>query len=241
MYGICNLLLDAHFQYDVLFSGDDDWMKDKLNLETLERYEVVILPNTRNLSDKQVSLLLSYVDSGGQVVGFGDIGTRDEKGHEVYREQLRSLIVKGVHSYGRGEFIYMEGKPGSDYFNSRYASTREEFAKLLKGLTQLNILTNANENVAMLEYWNGDTGSLVIHLINYAYDINAQCLSSQQNMDLEVVLPEELVGRDLTLHYSSPDWTGVQELEYKSSGGNIRFQVPKLDFYGVVSIGQRHI
>ncbi len=160
-YGVCNLLLDEHFQYDVLFSGDDDWIEDKLSLEALNEFEVIIIPNVRNLSDSQVSLLLSYMDSGGHIIGFGEIENHDEKGHKVDREQLRNLLVNGFHDYGRDQFVYMERRPGSDYLNNRHASTRDEFAEVLKGLLQPNILTDANENIAILEYWSSKPPVLV--------------------------------------------------------------------------------
>ena len=235
-YGVSNLLLDAHFQYDVLFSGDDDWIEDELSLEALNKFEVIILPNVRNLSDSQVSLLLSYMDSGGHIIGFGEIGNHDEKGHKVDREQLLNLLVRGVHSYGRGQFVYMEGQPGSDYLYNRHASTRDEFTEVLKGLRQPNVVTDANENVALLKYWSDETRSIVLHLINYDYDLNTQSMNPQTNINFEVTLSDQLRGKDLEVYYVSPDWSGVQELAYVLSEGGIKFRVPRLDFYGVVSI-----
>lgn len=226
-YRISELILNSHFQYDVLFAGDNDWMEDNLSLSQLNEYEVVTLPNTRNLSDRQVSLLLSYAESGGNIVAFGEIGSHNEEGNEVERGLLESLLVEGSHDYGLGKFIYNGSLP-----------TREEASGTLSGLIQPCIQTNANENVVMLEYWNNETHSIVIHLINYAYDIETEHLSPQENINLEVVLDPELLGKDLSISYMSPDWTGIEELSYTLSDGSVEFQVPNLEFYGVVSIGE---
>ncbi len=224
-YGISNLLLNSHFQYDVLFTGDDDWIEDNLSLSQLNEYEVVILPNTSHLSDIQVSLLLSYAESGGNIFAFGEIGSYDEESQQVERTLLRSLLVEGPHDYGLGRFIYNRNLP-----------PKEEVGGILSGLIQPCIQTNANENVVMLEYWNNETHSIVIHLINYAYDIETEHLSPQENIDLEVVLDPELLGKDLSVSYMSPDWTGIEELSYTLSDGSVEFQVPNLEFYGVASV-----
>ena len=138
---------------------------------------------------------------------------------------LESLLVEGTHDYGLGQFIY-----------NRDLLTREEAGGILSGLIQPCIQTNANENVVMIEYWNNETHSIIIHLINYNYDIEAQHLTSQQNIDLEVALTSELLGKELIVSYESPDWTGTEELDYTVSDERIQFQIPKLEFYGVVSI-----
>ena len=53
---------------------------------------------------------------------------------------------------------------------------------------------------------------------------------------MEVLLYDELLGKDLAIYYVSPDWTGVEELDYEVNEGKVSFTVPKLDFYGVVCI-----
>lgn len=226
-YGISNLLLNSHFQYDVLFAGDNNWIEDNLSLSQLNEYEVMVLPNTRNLSDRQVSLLLSYAESGGNIFAFGDIGCRDENNKEVERGLLESLLVEGSHDYGLGKFIYSNG-----------FSTKVEVSGTLSGLIQPCIQTNANENVVMLEYWNSGTHSIVIHLINYAYDIETKHLTPQQNINLKVVLDPELLGKDLNVSHMSPDWTDIEELSYTLSDGRVEFQIPNLEFYGVVSVAE---
>jgi len=64
-------------------------------------------------------------------------------------------------------------------------------------------------------------------------------MNLQENINLEVLLHPELVGKDLTVHYISPDFAGIQELDYAVIDHGIRFQIPRLDFYGVVSIRAR--
>ena len=238
-YGICNLLLDTHFQYDVLFSGDDDWMEDKLTLSALQRYEVVVLPHTKHLSDRQVNILLSYVGSGGNIIAFGEIGTHSEKGnYPIKRPELESLLTEGSHNYGLGKFVYMSDQIGSNYLNTRDASVRQQFVQPLRSLIYPNIQTTASENAAILEYWNSKSKSIVLHLINYDYDLDRQQINSKKNFQIEVLLYEALAGKNLTITYSSPDWHGLDRLKYEVTGSKVKFTIPKLDFYGVVTVGK---
>ena len=237
-YGTNNLLLDTHFQYDVIFAGDDNWIVDELSLEELNRYQVVVLPDTRNLTDNQVDLLLSYLDSGGRVISFGDIGTRNENNERVDREKLQHLLVEGTQKHGDGWFVYMDGNPGSDNYNERPDPTRKEFARALRELIHPNILTNADENVAMQKYWNSETGANVIHLVNYNYDLDKQRIHTQRDIELEVILNEQLQGKELKVYYASPDQTDIQRLDHKVRAGRVEFQVPELDYYSVVFIGE---
>jgi hypothetical protein len=78
----------------------------------------------------------------------------------------------------------------------------------------------------------------VLHVINYDYDLDKQQINSQKNIDLELLLYEPLIGKDLILYYSSPDWKGVERLKYEINGGKVKFTIPRLDFYAVVSIGK---
>jgi len=225
-YDLSNRLLDSHLQYDVLFAGDDEDMEDRLSLDQLSEYEAIILPNTPNLLDQQVDLLLSYAEAGGNIVVFGQIEPRLK--NFVYNKNILSVIsdiLKNlIHRFGKN-FEYSGNIPSA-----------EKISSILKDLIQPNIQTNANENIVMLEYWNNKTHSIVIHLINYNYNIKTKHLSIQKNIDLEVMLNPELLGKNLIISYKFPGGTGNKELDYLVSDKNVKFQIPSLEFYGVVSI-----
>ncbi len=229
-YKVANSLLKLHFQYDALFAGDDKWMEDNLTLDQMNEYDVLVLPYADSLSGQQAGLLLSYVEQGGKVFAFstgGPIGKIqqifDKKGES--ENQLSSLLVDGSHDFGLGKVVYNSNMP-----------SEEQLGGTLSDLIQPDIQTNANENVAMVEYWNSETHSIVIHLINYNYDIETKSLSSQKGIEMEVALNQELAGKDLTVSYDSPDSTDIGQLEHTLSDGKVAFSIPNLDYYGVVSI-----
>jgi hypothetical protein len=191
------------------------------------------------LSDRQVNLLLSFVRSGGSIIAFGEIGTQNQEGTDVERPELESLLTEGSHDYGLGKFVYISGQAGLDYYTNRNSSIRQQFSEALRRLIYPNIQTSADENAAILEYWNSKSKSIVLHLINYDYDLEKRQINSKTNIDLEVLLYEPLSGRNLALYYSSPDWKGVERLKYEANGVKLKFTIPKLDFYGVATIRQK--
>ena len=91
----------------------------------------------------------------------------------------------------------------------------------------------------MIGYLNTE-GSDIIHLINYDYDVNAQHINLQNNFEMQVLLNRKLLGKELGVYYSSPDWEGVKELNYTIRNSIISFQVPRLDTYGVICIKEEN-
>jgi len=102
-YGAGYALLDSQIQHDVIFCGDEFMLQDSSSLEQLSKYDVIILPDARNLSDAQVQRVLDYVYSGGTTVAWGEIGAADERNRlpdESQRMQLRTLATPGSHAFG---------------------------------------------------------------------------------------------------------------------------------------------
>ncbi|MHB8947296.1 MAG: hypothetical protein ACYC6I_12265, partial [Bacillota bacterium] len=238
--GLANLLLDTHRQYDVVLAGDGRWVADKLTLDQLNRYDVVILPDTSSLSDRQVELLLTYVEGGGSVFSFGDVGVRDEAGRPRERNQLKDLLGGGTRRYGLGRFVHVTGDPGSTYLKGRDAATRQAVDGALRQLLTEDMQTSAGGNVTLLSYWSAEAGSEIIHLINYDYDSAQQRYNPRDDVEISVRTGGRLWGKTLGVYYLSPDDGGVaRELAFTTSGDSISFRVPRLETYGVVAIGEK--
>ena len=114
--GISEILTDLHVQFDPLFIGDGISYPDNLDAETLDRYDLVFLPNVSALTRDQAAELLAYVQSGGSLVSLGRFGLLDENGDPLESEDIQALKER---SPGDGEeggffdlyepFLQMEG------------------------------------------------------------------------------------------------------------------------------------
>ena len=71
---ISEALADAAQPYDVLFFPDGDLRLDTLTIDSVRGYRTLILPDCRFLTQPQAQLLIDYLDGGGKVLAFGDVG-----------------------------------------------------------------------------------------------------------------------------------------------------------------------
>jgi hypothetical protein len=49
MYGACQILVDAHIPFDVLFTGDGNILQDTITVNDLKKYKVVYLTHDRSI------------------------------------------------------------------------------------------------------------------------------------------------------------------------------------------------
>jgi len=112
-------------------------------------------------------------------------------------------------------------------------STDELLIPTLKGLgVNLGLETNATGDLGVVVYRKGD--SLLLHLLNYAYDRGTLDFRDLTNIQLTVTVPEGVQLEGKTLRLVSPD-TGEATLKFVLSGGRVTFTVPSVHSYSVAS------
>ncbi len=89
--GIEAVLIENHIPHD--FIADD-----QLTSERLQKYKVVILPNVRCLSDKEISLIREYVETGGNLLATYETSLYDKEGAQ--RDDFGLAEVFGCHFTG---------------------------------------------------------------------------------------------------------------------------------------------
>jgi hypothetical protein len=92
--GIFEMLTENHVLFDVM----EHWCitNDDVPRE-IETYDVVILPDVKNLSDAQCERLDEYVNAGGNLLATGFASTNDEIGNPLNKVRLKSLGVKPAY------------------------------------------------------------------------------------------------------------------------------------------------
>ncbi|MEJ7767517.1 MAG: alpha-amylase family protein [Chitinophagaceae bacterium] len=92
--GFENVLMENHIPNDFI-------LDDQLSKERLDRYKVVILPNVRCMSDKELELLKNYVRDGGNIIATYTTSLCDQDGKERKDYGLSELF--GVSFTGKKE------------------------------------------------------------------------------------------------------------------------------------------
>ena len=92
--GVETVLMENHIPHDFI-------LDDQLSEERLQRYELVILPNVRCMSEKEIKLLKDYVHQGGNLIATYATSLFDSDGKE--RSDFGLAEIFGVHYAGKKE------------------------------------------------------------------------------------------------------------------------------------------
>ena len=92
--GIETVLMENHIPHDFI-------LDDQVSKERLKKYRVILLPNIKCMSDKEIETLKQYVNDGGNLVATYSTSLYDEKGNERSNYGLSELF--GVNYAGRKE------------------------------------------------------------------------------------------------------------------------------------------
>ncbi|QHT65690.1 hypothetical protein GXP67_02920 [Rhodocytophaga rosea] len=90
--GVETVLMENHIPHDFILS-------DQLSKERLQKYKLVILPNVRCISEKEITLLKDYVRNGGNLLATYATSLYDENGNE--RQEYGLAEVFGVQYAGK--------------------------------------------------------------------------------------------------------------------------------------------
>lgn len=92
--GIETVLMENHIPHDFI-------LDDQVSYDRLKRYKLVILPDTRCMSDNEIALMKRYVREGGAIIATFKTSLYDENGKE--RENFGLFELFGVRYTGRIE------------------------------------------------------------------------------------------------------------------------------------------
>jgi len=102
--GWSRLLTEEHVPFDFIVA------EKVASAADLSRYDLIILPNTANMSEAFCSAIGEYVRSGGRVLAVGETSFFDEKGYKRSDFALKDLL--GVSSKGLFEGSFAIERPG---------------------------------------------------------------------------------------------------------------------------------
>ncbi|MFH1684610.1 MAG: T9SS type A sorting domain-containing protein [Candidatus Margulisiibacteriota bacterium] len=211
--GLGKALSKAGFQYDVIVNSDGQLQTEIISASLLSPYEIVILPGTYSLTAQERSALLSYANSGGTLIAYGEIDSN-------------LSLTPGETTYGSGKIYYDTTSVPKSYAQTAattYLATIESnvtnylSSKIVRGIAQ----THINRQV----WKTADPERLYLHLVNH--DI----ANTEADLAITLELPANF-GPDI-LYLVSPDLS-EQEIPYTENSSSISFTVPELDVWNML-------
>ncbi len=242
--GAVEMLDQVHITYDIIFAGGKNTI-DTLTLASLSSYNTVILPNTRYLSDNQVSVLEQYLTQGGTLVGIGIIGDQNEKGEFVSRS-FTGIFTDGVQTVNGGTVItstddlfyehYM-AYDGSEAGKTGASGYRTDFESLIFGHVARDIFTSMPETVHLTRYIDSTDQSHIYHFVNYDYDMSTYDVNAVQDSTVLMAVPEGFDASSLVISLMSPENPDPEILTPSVDTGYATFTVPEINTWAIIKIG----
>jgi hypothetical protein len=228
-YGAAALLEDSHLSYDVLYQGDPDmgpgtvrWVDLQVSAADLATYDIVVLPNTKYMTDAEVAKLKGYAEAGGMLVVFGSAGAWDYSFPDPVERAVQ--WPEGV--------IAFEGEQnlGSSYDGNPDPVRLAAFAE---ALNLEDPLSGLGRNVHVHRYTDRATGRSVLHLVNYDYDAATDTVIRLVGARIGLRVDDT---SGMALYRTPEDPDGVV-LQGEMIDGLLWVVVPDLHAYGLLTVG----
>ena len=260
--GIMMLLGDVHRPFDVLFAGDPDKRDgaDPFASTDLSKYKAIVLPNTRQLTNAQVTKLESYLSGGGVVIGLGQIADLDENGNDVSgaRNFDDYFTSDGSTTVGSGEAICFTSNLGKDYHENAataISSTWEVTAGNLSNLSTYQAVWASLVDMVVDKDFTGSLSRLVhIHRyqdladgsqiyqmvnrdINMTEDVDNQTMNDTNAVSCSVAIPADFDSSTTKLSWVTVESPTPVELSFTPNGGFLDFTLPSFSIWGILKVG----
>ena len=245
-FGATSLLADCGVQFDAVFSAEEylRWGElpmypapdFPLDIETLSNYPVVVIPEMNDLIESHAEILLEYVNYGGVVVTY----IVDEFGFEFQHEDdpsataLLKMLRSGSENEAGGTVVRLNQNLARDYRDNPDPVIRQEWLKIMSKLGLSPEVRYDPGPMVAAQVYSADN-QLVVHLVNYNWDINTLSTTPIREFDVEIVLPDNLDREGLTVSLHTPG-EDAMELDVEESDAGIIVTIPELHIWSVISV-----
>lgn len=225
-YGAGRLLEDTQYSYDVLTQGDPyggpgttQWLDQDVGLSQIQRYDVIILPQTRYMTDVEVDRFTSYVQSGGRLVVFGDAGTVN------FDDEVRSNAT-----WGSIVLAADAGDLASNYDQVYDDGERQAFIDLMS--STLPKTSNPRRDIYIGS--NRTNTQEIFHVVNRDYSMQTDRVTPLSN-ERVVLHPTRAYRAPRATLYTIDGSTTELSLE-KQNDGSLSVVIPSLHIYGAIEV-----
>jgi len=230
--GMARALEEGHIPYDAVILRHPEIQADRVTLDQLRKYRLLILPALECLSDSQIDLITEYVKSGGTLGLIGKNGVRDE--NNLPRDEPASNVWRKA---GRAVDIL----PGGNFLANRTtesAATRKLTADALddvrEALDGQTLLSGELPRPVWVKPWVHFDELLSLHFVNYDVDFEAGTAKPTDPITLQVMLPNGLAPKRAA--WLTPGSDAV-DLEMRIADGRASVEIPSVRVYGVLLLG----
>ena len=216
------------------------WVDQQVSLADMQKYQVIVLPHTRHMSDAEVQNFLDFVQNGGILVVFGEAGTHDfayPTQNQRSNSTWENLVsAAGTHSYGSGTVLVVsDGNIAGDYYGALLPSDLVEFQAALEPIYSSDVTTELSKDVHVHKFREPAAGLEVFHLVNFDYDAAKDKVIATDNNTFAFDPSASYSQARVT--YYTPDLPQGEILPVtRLASGKLQVTIPTLHVYGIVVV-----
>tara|TARA_B100001123_G_scaffold445580_1_gene597540 strand:+ start:5371 stop:7461 length:2091 start_codon:yes stop_codon:yes gene_type:complete len=240
---IGRILEDHHFTFNILL--------DHLLSESIDAYELLVLPEVERLSIDEMENLHRWVTNGGSLFFTGKSGLFDPEGKAHPKDSLGVFSDCDNHggiarSHGKGQYKYLPDGPwapnsfvvgetpvptypivSDDTFSQSVANDIRQL------VTRQWLETDAPWYVRVRPWLSDDRSKLIVHWINYLQDEDACVEVPIPTGPITVkCLPPSEAGIE-RVEWIYPEMKEPTDLVHSTQESATRFTIPNLIVYGI--------
>lgn len=215
--GTTTLLREARIPYDVVVFGHPRLREDD-QLDRLREYDAVVLPGVDSITDAQLAALEASLGEGGHVVTSGSPPTRTG----MYESRGGTPSV-----FEHDRATVLPDDPGRT--RNRDGEATGDLRDALEAAGVRSVIGRDDPTLCVSRHVQSDPDRVVVHVLNYDYDVGTDAFESKTDVTLDVPEPAFDVG---AARYYSP--SGSTDLSATDGGGTVTVTLPELDEWGFV-------
>jgi hypothetical protein len=253
--GFDRALLEGHVPFDFI-------LEDQILTHTLEKYRVLVTPNTAVMSDEAVHAIREFVRKGGGLVATGetslyteDVERRADYGlADVFNWHARpargpsglgreeSTIGKGIigetsrNLFGNGRAVFFSTHPDRNCLDAPVPQTRDRLLEAVRWARGAPSAFVAEAPSAVLIAPYRQKERIILHYVNYRRDMPPGLTGDEPicQRDISVALR---IPQPKRVSFVSPDGP-VPNVAMRKEFGAIRLTLPELSIYtlGIVEL-----
>ncbi len=234
-FGFAQGLIEGNYPFDVVFAGDGNFVKDRLDSAQLQPYGTIIVPSPISPTANQKKVIQAFAKAGGIVVCQEPklLGLTADAARNIDSPESWCAYEFG---YGKGKVFVLSGDitltdthdVGTRFFRQYTDDLRKQLAGMAEDLGLTSLLKGHQDGlVSAFPILQSDRQRLVVHLVNYDVDYEADSIRGKSNLQLTIPSPDFLEGNlEGTLYPVHKE--AIQTLPVSVSDGTIKCTIPDL-------------
>ncbi|MBI2425522.1 MAG: hypothetical protein HYV27_22040 [Candidatus Hydrogenedentes bacterium] len=235
--GFLQAFTEGNYPVDVLFAGDDQFMKDQLSAGDLKPYDTLIVPSPIDPTPRQQRILREFLAAGGRLV----CQEPERMGIDSTLEPTSMPGLRGEAKRGSGVLSVLGGEvtptsmddAASRYFAEAQAADRSAIFGIAESLGLKSLLPDRQDGtIAAFPIAQPESHRYVVHLVNYDVDPDADEVRPVETLRVAPALPANF-GTVKSVELHLPESATPQALEFAADG---TVHIPRIGLHATLVI-----